>query len=75
MLKDLSKSILQLLPADVAEELKHNIDAAIQGHFEQMNLATRQQLDIQEKILKRTRERVDQLEQLVTEMEKKLNNE
>jgi len=70
MLEDLRTTILKLLPAEVGDELKQNIDAAIQGQFEQMNLATREQLEIQEKILKRTLDRVEQLEKLVAELEK-----
>jgi BMFP domain-containing protein YqiC len=70
MLEDLRTTILKLLPAEVGDELKQNIDAAIQGQFEQMNLATREQLEIQEKILKRTLDRVEQLEKLVAVLEK-----
>lgn len=71
MLEDLRTTIFQLLPAEVGDELKRNIDAAIQGQFEQMNLATREQLDIQQKILNRAVERVEQLEKIVAELEKK----
>jgi BMFP domain-containing protein YqiC len=73
MLDQLTRSILQLLPPEAGEELKHNIDALVQGRFEQMNLATREQLEIQEKILGRTKERLLRLEQQVEELENKLN--
>ena len=69
MLDQLTRSILQLLPAETGQDLKNNIDAVVQSHFEQMNLATREQLEIQEKILRRTRERVQQLERQVEELE------
>jgi BMFP domain-containing protein YqiC len=72
MLDQLTRSILQLLPSDTSEELKNNIDALVQGRFEQMNLATREQLEIQEKILRRTKERLLRLEQQVEELENKL---
>lgn len=74
MLDQLTRSIMNLLPADAAEELKNNIDALVQSRFEQMNLATREQLEIQEKILRRTRERISQLEQQVEELENKLES-
>ena len=73
MLDQLTRSILQLLPPETGEELKNNIDALVQGRFEQMNLATREQLEIQEKILRRTKERLLRLEQQVEELENKLN--
>ena len=65
---------MNLLPADAADDLKNNIDALVQGRFEQMNLATREQLEIQEKILRRTRERIEQLERQVEELENKLDS-
>jgi BMFP domain-containing protein YqiC len=34
-----------------------------------MNLATREQLEIQEKILRRSRDRIDELEQRLSELE------
>ncbi|MGB5705209.1 MAG: accessory factor UbiK family protein [Arenicellales bacterium] len=75
MLNQLVDSILNLLPSEAREEQKKNIEAVIQGHFEQMNLATREQLEIQEKILRRTRERVNQLEQQIEELEKHQKNQ
>ncbi len=74
MLNQLTRSIMQLLPSGVSEEVKNNIDALVQGHFEQMNLATREQLEIQEKILRRTKERLHQLEKQVEELENKLKS-
>ena len=65
MLDQLTRSILQLLPSDTSEELKNNIDALVQGRFEQMNLATREQLEIQEKILRRTKEGIPMEDRLL----------
>ena len=61
--------ISRLLPPEGAEELRRNIDAAIQGYLERMDLATREQLEVQEKILRRTRERVEELENRLRELE------
>ncbi len=58
-----------LLPPEVGDELRRNIDAALQGYLERMNLATREQLEIQEKILRRTRERITELERRIAELE------
>ncbi len=66
----LTQAISQLLPSEIGDELKNNIDALIRSHFEQMNLVTREQLDVQEKILRRTRDRIAQLEQQLDELEK-----
>ncbi len=70
MFETLTQAISQLLPGEVGQELKKNIDAVVRSHFEQMNLVTRDQLDVQEKILRRTRQRIEQLEKQVEELEK-----
>lgn len=70
----LKSAIGKLLPGDTGEEIKNNIDATLHSHFEQMNLATRDQLEIQEKVLRRSRERIAVLEQQVAELEKQLQN-
>ena len=62
----------RLLPPETGEELRRNIDATIQSYLERMNLATREQLEIQEKILRRTRERLEALEAKVAELEARL---
>lgn len=74
MLSKIAETITQLLPGEVSAELKQNIDAMVKAKFEQMNLVTREQLDIQEKILRRTRERITQLEQKIEQLEKQLQN-
>lgn len=69
MNEPLNDIINRLLPPEGAEELRRNIDAAIQGYLERMDLATREQLEVQEKILRRTRERVEELENRLRELE------
>ncbi|MXX16577.1 MAG: accessory factor UbiK family protein [Gammaproteobacteria bacterium] len=58
MNEPLSSILDRLLPPEAGEELRRNIDAAIQGYLERMNLATREQLEIQEKVLRRTGKRL-----------------
>ncbi len=70
MNESLSNLVNRLLPLEVGEELKRNIDATIQSYLERMNLATREQMGIQEKILQRSRERIQQLEQRVEALER-----
>ena len=74
MFDKIAQTISQVLPGEVGEELKKNIDAMVKAKFEQMNLVTRDQMEIQEKILRRTRDRITQLEQQIEALEKKLEN-
>ena len=73
MIDKLSEAIAALLPAELSEELRGNIDAVVRSNFEKMNLLTREQFEIQEKILHRTRTRVLNLEQQVAELETRIN--
>ena len=45
-----------------AADVKKNIDAVVKSNFEKMNLVTTDQMEIQEKILIRTRQRILELE-------------
>lgn len=72
MLDKISQAIQSILPPDLTDEVKNNIDAVVKSNFEKMNLVTREQMEIQEKILTRTRQRVIELEKQVKEMEDKL---
>lgn len=69
---DLKTAILALLPPALAADLKDSIDAAIQGQFEQMNLVSRQDFEVQKKVLLKTRARLEALEEVVEELEKQL---
>ena len=72
MIDKLSEAIGALLPAELNAELRGNIDAVVRSNFEKMNLLTREQFEIQEKILHRTRTRVLNLEQQVAELETRI---
>lgn len=72
MLNKISQAIQSVLPPELTDEVKNNIDAVVKSNFEKMNLVTREQMDIQEKILARTRQRIIELEKQVKEMEGRL---
>lgn len=55
------------------EVMKEQVSAILQGTFNRLDLVTRDEFDAQKAVLMRTREKVEQLEALVTEMEQKLS--
>ena len=69
----LTDAIAALLPAELGKELRGNIDALVRANFDKMNLVTREQFEIQEKVLHRTRARLLELEKQVVQLEKHLN--
>jgi len=77
-LAKLLRGIQGALPAELANDVKNNLEAVVRSNFEKLDLATREQLEIQGKILERTRNRVTELErnlknieELVTRLQEK----
>ena len=71
---DLAKKITGLLPGSVLQlqqDLESNIKALLQSSLSKMNLVTREEFDVQEALLQRTREKLDKLEKLLQELEQK----
>ena len=71
---DLAKKITSLLPANVQQlqqDLESNIRALLQSSLSKMNLVTREEFDVQEALLQRTREKLEKLEKLLQELEQK----
>lgn len=72
-LDDLAKKITGLLPGNlqqVQHELESSIKTLLQNSLSKMNLVTRDEFDVQAALLSRTREKLDQLEKQLSELEK-----
>jgi len=54
------------------KDVEKNIRAALQGVFDRLNLVTREELEVQEEVLARTRARLQELEKRIAELEEKL---
>jgi len=72
MLDELSKTIGKLLPPGVSQAARENLEAALRAQAENLNLVTRARFDAQEKVLQRTRARVQELERQVAALERRL---
>lgn len=66
----LKNAILSILPETLAHDLKDNIEATIQGYFAEMNLVSRKEFEIQQKVLAKTRAKLEALEQTLGAIEK-----
>lgn len=74
--ENLVNRILELvqdrLPPDIGElgqDLRHNLSSVIKESLSRMDLVTREEFDIQTKVLARTRQRLEDLEKQVIELE------
>ena len=74
---DLSRKLVDGLPSGFKTfqgDLERNIKASLESALRQMNLVSRDEFEIQQAILMRTREKVDALEKRVAELETQLNS-
>jgi BMFP domain-containing protein YqiC len=69
ILDDLSARISEFLAASPAKDVEKNLQAVLSAAFAKLDLATRAELEIQAKVLTRSREKLSQLEARVAELE------
>ena len=64
-LKNIKKKITENLPDDleaIKGDLQQNIQSLIESQIKNLNLVTREEFEVQEQVLKRTREKLEELE-------------
>lgn len=69
----IGKQIADLIPDSAREtrqEIEKNIRCALQSAVSRMDLVSREEFDVQAAVLKRTREKLDQMEKQVEALEK-----
>jgi ubiquinone biosynthesis accessory factor UbiK len=71
-LDELNKRVSELLAASPARDIEKNLRALLSSAFSRLDLVTREEFDVQQDVLGRTREKLQQLEARVAEMEKLL---
>ena len=69
MIEDLSARISEFLAASPAKDVEKNLRALLSSAFARLDLATREDLDVQAKVLARAREKLAELESRVAEIE------
>jgi len=73
-LDDLAKKLSGFMPAslqDLQSDFENNVRSGLESGLRKMNLVTREEFDIQNAVLLRTREKLEALEKLVEKLEKK----
>lgn len=60
------------LPAGIASAVRDNLRAAANSAFEKMDLVSSEEFEVQKRVLLRTREKLDQLELQVAQLEKQM---
>jgi len=73
ILDDLSARIREFLAASPAKDVEKNLQALLSAAFAKLDLATRAELEVQAKVLARSREKLSELEARVAELEARLS--
>ncbi len=77
LLDDIAKRLSGAVPASakaVQADVEKNLRAATESVFSRLDLVTREEFDVQRKVLERSREKIEQLEKQVAELEARLLN-
>ena len=74
---DIIERIMQtaktVLPDTLSQDVKDNVRAALQDVISELDVVTREELDIQKEVLKKTRAKVDEMESIIVDLEKRLD--
>jgi BMFP domain-containing protein YqiC len=68
-LSEISNKIREIVKDSPLPDIEKNIDALLKGMFTKMELVTREEFDIQTEVLKRTRQKLEELEKKLSEIE------
>ncbi len=68
----LTQLIADALPPELGEDIRRSVRASAEAALERMNLVTREEIEVQEAVLQRTREKLERLEARVAELEEAL---
>ena len=77
ILNDISSKVGDTLPKGLQalqNDLQHNLHSGMETMLGKLNLVTREEFDIQQAVLMRTRAKIETLEKQVSELEKMLKN-
>ena len=72
LLDDLNRRVKDLVDASPARDIEKNLRALMSSTFSRLDLVTREEFDVQQEVLKRTREKLEHMEAKVAELEARL---
>ena len=71
-IEEIVENVAKVLPVGtekLRDEIRENVRVILESSFERMNLVTREEFDAQTALLRRTREKLDELEAVVAALE------
>ena len=74
ILDQISQAVSAALPSGLAEDVRHNVTATLRSTLDRLDLVTREELEVQEMVLARTRAKLETLEAQLQELEERLSD-
>ena len=74
LVDEVGERLRQVLEASPAKDLEKNVRAVLGSVFARLDLVTREEFDVQREVLLRTRERMNELERKLAEIERERRN-
>ena len=74
MLEKLASQISHLLPENAGQDIKENVQQLLARQLNKLDLVSRDEFEAQQSVLLRTREKLENLEKQLQEIEEKLAN-
>jgi BMFP domain-containing protein YqiC len=71
LVDEVGERLRQVLEASPAKDLEKNVRAVLTSVFSRLDLVTREEFDVQREVLLRTRERLNELERKLAEIERR----
>ena len=71
-LQKLSNAIKNIVKDSPINDIENNINALLKSTFTKMDLVTREEFDVQTGVLKKTREKLEKLEEQLSKIEKNI---
>ena len=71
-LDELNKKVSELMAASPAKDIEKNLRALLSSAFSRLDLVTREEFDVQQEVLARTREKLQQMEAKIAALEARL---
>lgn len=73
VIDEINAKVSEIMQNSPAKDIEKNVKVLLSGVFSKMDLVTRDEFDIQQEVLQRTREKLIILEAKVAELEARLN--
>jgi BMFP domain-containing protein YqiC len=71
LVDEVGERLRQVLATSPAKDLEKNVRAVLASVFSRLDLVTREEFDVQREVLLRTRERLNELELKLAELERR----